>query len=48
MLPLELVRERLQVPSPIFPFKESPPYWPLLVTGNSLLMRPFDVRAFTL
>ena len=45
MLPLEFVNERVQPPLPILPVKESPPTWPLVVIGNSLLIRPKEVRA---
>jgi hypothetical protein len=45
MLPLEFVRESVHAPLPIFPFRESPPTWPLVVMGNSVLMRPKEVRA---
>lgn len=48
MLPLLLVSESVHPPLPIFPFNESPPNWPLEVTGKSLLIRPKEVRAVTL
>ena len=45
MLPLEFVMESVHAPLPIFPVRESPPTWPTVVMGNSLLMRPKEVRA---
>ena len=45
MLPLVFVRERVQPPLPIFPVRESPPTWPTVVMGSSLLIRPKEVRA---
>ena len=48
MLPLEFVSKSVQPPLPIFPVSESPPTWPTVVMGNSLLMRPNEVRAVKL
>jgi len=45
MLPLEFVKDSTHPPLPIFPFMESPPNSPVVVTGNSEVIRPKDVLA---
>ena len=45
MFPFEFVRDKVQPPFPIFPFIESPPNSPVVVTGISDVIRPNDVRA---
>jgi len=47
IFPFEFVSDSGHPPFPIFPFSESPPICPEVVSGSSLLIRPKDVRAFT-
>jgi len=47
MLPFEFVNESVHAPFPILPLRLSLLITPVDVIGNSLVMRPNDVRAVT-